>query len=109
MPRRPGLVLLLFVSCYLLRVPACTQLQAEAQAQPREEQPQPEATQGGITTSELDAQPKFDMDYFVGVWTFESTMSSSPLGTGGPMMGSETVRNVWDGRFWDVKVEGKGA
>ena len=119
MTRKPGLVLLVFVSGYLVSVPAEAQRQIGAESQrrgqpvvtqepEREEQPQPGATQGGVTTSEIDAQPKFDMNYFVGVWTFESTVSDSPLGTGGPIMGSETVRNVWDGRFWDVNVEGDG-
>ena len=120
MTGNPGLVLLVFVCCCLVSAPTgaqqeivteyqCGSQPAVTQQLPeREEQPQPGATQGGVTTSEIDAQPKFDMDYFVGVWTFESTVSDSPLGTGGPMMGSETVSNVWDGRFWDIKVEGNG-
>jgi len=55
-----------------------------------------------------DAQAKFNMDYFVGVWNFESNLSESPLGAGGPMSGSETIRNVWDGRFWDITIKGEG-
>jgi len=55
-----------------------------------------------------DAQPKFNVDYFVGEWNFESNLSDSPLGAGGPMSGSETIRNVWDGRFWDVTIKGEG-
>ena len=35
-------------------------------------------------------------------------MSDSPLGTGGPASGRETVRNTWDGRFWDVVMDGDG-
>ena len=97
------------------------QLQAGAQSQgasrpattPQEErqqrEPQPGATQGGVLTTETDAQAKFNMDYFVGEWKFEASVSESPLGAGGPMSGSETVRNVWDGRFWDITIKGQGA
>ena len=70
---------------------------------------QPGAKQGGVTTSEFDAEPKFKMDYFVGEWKFESNVSESPLGAGGPMSGSEIVRNVWDGRFWDIAIKGEAA
>ena len=113
MSRRSRVVLVVFVSWSLSSVPAWAQLQtatqSEAQAQKQKgDEPQPGATQGGVTTSETDAQPKFDMDYFVGEWTFESTMSDSPLGTGGPVTGRETVRNTWDGRFWDVVIDGEG-
>jgi len=69
---------------------------------------QPGATQGAILTDVTDAQPKFNMDYFVGVWNFESNMSESPLGAGGPISGSETIRNVLDGRFWDISIKGEG-
>jgi hypothetical protein len=48
------------------------------------------------------------MDYFVGEWNFESTVSESPLGPGGPLSGSETIRNVLDGRFWDIAIKGEG-
>jgi hypothetical protein len=71
-------------------------------------EPQPGATQGGTLTSETDAQPKFNMDYFVGEWTFEASVSESPLAPGGPMSGREIVRSVWDGRFWDIAIKGEG-
>ncbi len=48
------------------------------------------------------------MDYFVGEWTFESSVSESPLGAGGPISGTEIVRNAWDGRFWDITIKGEG-
>ena len=35
-------------------------------------------------------------------------MSESPLGAGGPTSGSETIRNVLDGRFWDISIKGEG-
>jgi hypothetical protein len=104
----------------LLAVPASARLQSAAQAQggkrPPETQeeerkrrePQPGATQGGVLTSETDAQSKFNMDYFVGEWAFESSVSDSPLGSGGPISGTEIVRNVWDGRFWDITIKGEG-
>jgi len=69
---------------------------------------QPGATQGAVLTDVTDAQPKFNMDYFVGEWDFESNVSESPLGAGGPISGSETVRNVLDGRFWDITIKGEG-
>ena len=112
MSRRSRLVLVVLVSGFLFSVPARAQHQAEpqseAQVEEKGDEPQPGATQGGVTTAETDAQPKFDMDYFVGEWTFESTMSDSPLGMGGPVSGRETVRNTWDGRFWDLAIAGEG-
>ena len=115
-----SLIVLSFVSCHLLCGSAWAQLQAGAQSQggsrpaasPQEErqrrEPQPGATQGGVLTTETDAQPKFSMDYFVGEWHFESSVSESPLGAGGPLSGSEVVTNVWDGRFWDITIKGEG-
>lgn len=117
MNRRPGLFLLLFVFCYLSSVTVWAQLQTGAQSQggrppvsPEEKRrrEQPGSTQGVATTTETDAQPKFSMDYFVGEWTFESNVSESPLGAGGPMSGSEIVSNVLDGRFWDITIKGEG-
>ncbi len=117
---RSRLVLLSLISCYLFSVTAWAGLQAGTQSQGggrpaptrREERQrkevQPGATQGAILTDVTDAQPKFNMDYFVGVWTFESNMSESPLGAGGPTSGSETIRNVLDGRFWDLSIKGEG-
>ena len=121
MKRRPGFGPLSFAFSYVLSGTSWPALQAGAQSQgagrpastPQEErqqrEPQPGATQGGVLTTETDAQAKFNMDYFVGEWKFEASVSESPLGAGGPMSGSETVRNVWDGRFWDVTIKGEGA
>jgi len=117
---RPGFILLSFVFCYLFGVTAWGELQAGAQSQAgsppattrREERQrrevQPGATQGAVLTDVTDAQPKFNMDYFVGEWDFESNVSEGPLGAGGPISGSETVRNVLDGRFWDITIKGEG-
>ena len=117
---RLDFILLSFVSCYLFSVTAWAELQAGAQAQggsrpatTRQEERQrrevqPGAKQGAVLTDVTDAQPKFNMDYFVGQWNFESTVSESPLGAGGPISGSETIRNVWDGRFWNITIKGEG-
>jgi hypothetical protein len=119
MKKRPRWIwiLSLFVLSHLLGVTAWAQAQAGAQSQggsrptvsPEEQRrrEQPGSTQGAVTTTETDAQPKFNMDYFVGEWSFETSVSESPLGPGGPLSGSETVRNVWDGRFWDIKIKGE--
>src|SRR3989442_13379739 len=114
---RPDFILLSFVSCYLFSVTAWAELQAGAQAGSRpattrreerqRREVQPGATQGAVLTDVTDAQPKFNMDYFVGEWNFESNVSESPLGAGGPISGSETVRNVLDGRFWDITIKGE--
>ena len=100
---RSGVVLLL-VGGSLLAVTASAQVQPAAQTQrerrpaesPQEErqrrEPQPGAKQGGVLTTETDAQPKFNMDYFVGQWTFESSVSESPLGAGGPPMQRASCR-----------------
>lgn len=112
---RPGVVAL-FVCGTLLAVvpPASPQTQSNqqppesAQDERQRREPQPGATQGGVLTTETDTQPKFNMDYFVGEWTFEASVSESPLSPGGPMSGRETVRSVWDGRFWDIVIKGEG-
>ena len=120
MNRWAGFVLWWVALCSLSGVSAVAPLYAGAQSQvggrpsatPQEErqqkEPQPGATQGAVLTTESDAQPKFSMDYFVGEWTFEASVSESPLGAGGPISGSETIRNVWDGRFWDITIAGEG-
>ncbi len=64
------------------------------------------AEQKGAPTSNRDATPKFNLDYFVGEWKFESNLADSPLGAAWPESGTETVRNVYDGRFWDIRIKG---
>lgn len=49
------------------------------------------------------------MDYFVGEWKFESTLAESPLGAGGSGSGTETIKNVLDGRFWEITIKGEDA
>jgi len=98
------LALLAIVFCYVSGAAAWAQPRQEKQPERRQ---QPGATQQG-TTTEYDATPKFNGDYFVGVWKFEGAWSESPLGEGGPISGTEIVTDIWDGRFWDVTIAGKG-
>jgi len=117
MKKRPGWISCLLVLAQLPGLTAWAELQTRDPSQggtrpaanPDEQRrrEQPGSRQGGATTSETDAQPKFTMDYFVGEWSFEATLSESPLGEGGPVSGTETIRNVWDGRFWDIKIQGE--
>lgn len=106
-----------FVSALVCGVLLAAPLSARQRPQapretPQEErqrrEPQPGSTQGANLTTEADAQPKFSMDYFVGAWKFEASVPESPLGTGGPISGTEIVRNVWDGRYWDLEIKGDG-
>jgi len=62
----------------------------------------------GRGTAYEDQTPKFNMDYFVGDWTFEGTVPDSPLGEGGQSTGTESVRKVWDGRFYEITIRGEG-
>src|SRR5262245_13939034 len=71
------------------------------------EQVQVGATQGG-PTNEMQPTPKFNMDYFHGEWNFETNIPESPMGEGGPMSGTETITDVYDGRFWLVAIKGEG-
>ena len=107
---KSAFVLLSLLSYSLISVPAWAGLQAAPtrQEERQRKEVQPGTTQGSALTNVTDAQPKFNMDYFVGEWNFESNLSESPLGAGGPMSGSETIRNVWDGRFWDITIKGEG-
>ena len=113
MSSRSRFAVVVFVSCSLSSVPAWAQRQAETQSEARAkvekgDEAQPGATQGGVASAETDPQPKFAMQDLVGVWTFEANFAESPLGPGGPVSGRETIRNTWDGRFWDLVIEGEG-
>ena len=93
MKKRLGIALTLVVCC------SSWGLTAELQTQSS-------VGQKGAPTSSRDATPKFNMDYFVGEWEFESNLAETPLGAGWPESGTETVRNIYDGRFWDVRIKG---
>ena len=76
---------------------------ATGEAQP----PQPGATQGGPTTGR-EMMPVFDMRYFVGEWEIEWTPLDTPLLPGGKYTGTETIRHIENGRYFDVTVELEG-
>ena len=62
----------------------------------------------GRGTAYEDPTPKFNMDYFVGDWTFEWTTPDSPLGDGGQSTGTESVKRVLDGHFYEIAIKGEG-
>ena len=104
----------LFVAAYCLMCGAApfAQTGQSSDRQAAADSSRPQA--GGVTqdsphTAEGDLVPKFNMDYFVGEWTFEANLAETPLSPGGRESGTETVRNVLDGRFWQVTVEGEDA
>jgi hypothetical protein len=72
-------------------------------AQQKDVRPKP-----GKGTGLLDQTPKFNMDYFIGDWTFEWVAPDSPLGEGGEIAGTESVKKVWDGRVYENTVKGQG-
>ncbi len=98
-----------------LSTPAAAHAQARTQPQgarpaatPQPELPvQPGAAQSG-PTNELQPTPKFNIDYFHGEWNFEGIVPESPLGEGGPITGTETIADVYDGRFWLLTIKGEG-
>ncbi|RUA01267.1 MAG: hypothetical protein DSY84_05570 [Candidatus Neomarinimicrobiota bacterium] len=71
------------------------------------QRPQPGATQGGPTTGD-EMMPLFDMRYFVGEWEIEWTPLDTPLLPGGKYTGTETIRHIENGRYFDVTVELEG-
>ena len=71
------------------------------------QRPQPGATQGGPTTGD-EMIPTFDMGYFVGEWDIEWAPLDTPLLPGGTYTGTETIRHIQNGRYFDVTVELKG-
>ena len=64
--------------------------------------------QPGKGTGSEDQTLKFNMSYFVGDWTFEWLAPDSPLGEGGEIAGTESVRRVLDGRFYEITIQGEG-
>ena len=68
------------------------------------EQRQPGATQGAPTTG-TEMVPTFDMRYFVGEWEVEWTPLDTPLLPGGAYTGTETIRPIESGHYFDVTVE----
>ncbi len=71
------------------------------------QQRQPGATQGAPTTPD-EMMPPFDMRYFVGAWEIEWTPLDTPLLPGGKYTGTETIRHIENGRYFEVTVELEG-
>ena len=69
--------------------------------------PQPGAAQDGPTTGN-EMMPPFDMRYFLGEWEIEWTPLDTPLLPGGKYTGTETIRHIENGRYFDVTVELEG-
>ena len=61
------------------------------------------AQQSGPTAGD-EMLPPFDMRYFVGAWEIEWTPLETPLLPGGRYTGTETVRHIENGRYFDVTV-----
>ena len=61
------------------------------------------AQQSGPTAGD-EMLPPFDMRYFVGAWEIEWTPLETPLLPGGRYPGTETVRHIENGRYFDVTV-----
>ena len=115
-----GLLVLVFVFGHGLGATAWAQLQdaaaqgdtPDATEADESEADEPQRLQPGavaIPTSDRDATPKFDFEYFVGDWKFESNLSESPISSGEPITGRETVRSVLNGRMWEVTIRGDAA
>src|ERR1051325_5040482 len=105
---RPCLILLSVVFCSLFGVTALAEVQGGPQSQSgnrpaitheedrQRREVQPGATQGAALTNVTDAQPKFNMDYFVGEWNFESTVSArGPSRAGGDPTRRAVLRNFF--------------
>jgi hypothetical protein len=95
MKKRVAIVLMLAIHCSSWSSPAWARTRATTQS-------------SAAPTSSRDATPKFNMNYFVGEWKFDSDLADTPLGSALLGSGTEVVRNVYDGRFWDVRIKGDG-
>jgi len=62
----------------------------------------------GRATTGAEMVPTFDMRYFVGEWEVEWIPLDTPLLPGGAYTGTETVRPIESGHYFDVTVELEG-
>ena len=95
MKKRVEIILILAIYCSSWSSPVWAQIQSSTPS-------------SSVPTSSRDATPKFNMNYFVGEWKFDSDLADTPLGSALLGSGTEVVRNVYDGRFWDVRIKGDG-
>ena len=95
MKKRVEIILILAIHCSSWSSPVWAEIQSSTQS-------------SSVPTSSRDPTPKFNMNYFVGEWKFDSDLAETPLGSALLGSGTEVVRNVYDGRFWDVRIKGDG-
>ena len=67
----------------------------------------------GLVRAQIADRPKVGpeqkkLEVFVGDWTYEGSVSETPLGPGGKFAGKATFRMVLDGLFLESRAEDKG-
>ena len=91
---------------------AAQQPPAQQQSLPPEVKSQPasQVPDYGRPTKATDPQPLFDFGkYFVGKWTFEWDVPTSPFGEGGVIEGTETFKAMdGDGRYFESEISAHG-
>lgn len=93
----------------LILVVAAVGVGLSAQSQPTAQPPRGQVPDRGRPTNPDDEVPLFDFErYFVGKWTFEWDVPDSPLGSSGTITGTEIVKPVIDGRFFESEYQGTG-
>jgi hypothetical protein len=90
--------------------PPAPQPPPPAANQPAKPQPASQVPDYGRPTKSTDPQPTFDFaKYFVGKWTFEWDVPTSPFGEGGLIEGTETFKAMdGDGRYFESEIKAKG-
>jgi hypothetical protein len=66
------------------------------------------APQQSRPTEPTDAMPPPDLDYFLGVWSFEWNVPESPLGPAGKIKGTETYKKAAEGSAYESDIVGEG-
>jgi hypothetical protein len=59
-------------------------------------------------TEPTDPMPPPNMDYFLGVWSFEWNVPESPLGPAGKLKGTETYKKAATNGVYDSEIVGEG-
>jgi hypothetical protein len=62
--------------------------------------------QGSRPTEPSDPMPPPNMDYFLGMWSFDWNVPESPLGSGGKVRGTETYKKKLSS--YESEIEGEG-
>jgi hypothetical protein len=66
------------------------------------------AEQTSRPTEPTDPMPPPNMDYFLGVWSFEWNIPESPLGPAGKIKGTETYRKNPNNASYESEIIGEG-